>query len=98
LSPKWTASDSSAVNPRRAKLQWLLSWLSALPCLAVRTVPDADDAWTQLQDNDPLKEGDVVYIGDIYYELIGDGGWRVLQPNELTRELYALAANQDQAG
>ena len=56
---------------------------------------DADDVWRQLEAEAPgsarrMHPGDVVYVGDIYLELDGDGGWRPLAPGELTRQLYRL--------
>ncbi len=56
---------------------------------------DADDVWRQLEAEPPdsagrMRPGDVVYVGDIYLELDGDGGWRPLAPGELTRQLYRL--------
>jgi hypothetical protein len=54
-------------------------------------VADADDAWRHFQGQEPLAEGDIVYVGDQYLELIGDGGWRALTPGDRTRELYLLA-------
>jgi len=54
-----------------------------------------DDAWRQLQPHQPLHQGDVVYVEDIYRELIGDGGWKVIPPGGLTRSLYALASDQN---
>jgi hypothetical protein len=56
-----------------------------------------DDAWKQLQPRQSMREGDVIYVGDIYYELISDGGWKVMPPGELTRELYALGLDQNPA-
>lgn len=56
---------------------------------------DADDVWRQLE-GDPdlagrsLKQGDIVYISDVYLELDGDGGWGRILPGELTAELYRL--------
>jgi hypothetical protein len=37
-----------------------------------------------------MRPGDVVYVGDIYLELDGDGGWCALAPGKLTRQLYRL--------
>ena len=54
-------------------------------------VADADEAWRQLQHREPLREGDVVFVGDLYFELDGDGGWRRLEPGNLTRSLYLKA-------
>ena len=55
---------------------------------------EVDDVWRQLQDREgsaaPLAPGDIVHIGDLL-ELDGDGGWRNLPPDDVTRELYALA-------
>jgi hypothetical protein len=56
---------------------------------------DADDAWRQIEA-DPeglgrrLLPGDIVYVGDVYVELNGDGGWLPISPGPLTRRLYAL--------
>ncbi len=56
---------------------------------------DADDIWRQAESGvlagEPLGEGDVVYVGDIYFQLDGDGGWRPVRPSALTRKLYDLA-------
>jgi hypothetical protein len=46
---------------------------------------DADDVWRQLQAEPVelgrrMRQGDVVYVGDVYYELDGDGGWHPLVP------------------
>lgn len=59
---------------------------------------DADEVWRIVQSNPeafggPLREGDIVYIGDVYLRLEGDGAWRALRPSELTRTLYTLAAS-----
>ena len=56
---------------------------------------DVDDVWRQLEAGPPdsvggMRPGDVVYVGDVYFELDGDGGWRPLLPGELTRQLYGL--------
>lgn len=56
---------------------------------------DADDVWRQLEADpfDPARrmgQGDVVYVGDVYYELDGDGGWRPLALGKLTPQLYRL--------
>jgi hypothetical protein len=59
---------------------------------------DPEDAWRQLQ-RDPLPAtrrpaiGDIVYVGDLYWELDGDGAWRALSPGDLTLELYRTALN-----
>lgn len=55
----------------------------------------ADDVWRQLEAEPAgsarrMRPRDVVYVGDIYLELDGDGGWRPLAPGELTRQLYRL--------
>jgi hypothetical protein len=56
---------------------------------------DADDVWRMAESSmvpgSALKEGDVVYIGDLYFELDGDGGWHPIQPGELTRRLYRVS-------
>jgi hypothetical protein len=63
---------------------------------------DPDDVWRQLQ-RDPLPGprkpavGDIVYVGDLYWELDGDGGWRPLKPGAFTQELYRLATEGDRA-
>jgi hypothetical protein len=56
---------------------------------------DADDAWRRVEASpvEPgrrLQAGDVVYVGDVYSELNGDGGWEILSPGTITRELYGL--------
>jgi hypothetical protein len=54
---------------------------------------DADHAWRQIE-NDPelvgrrLAAGDLVYIGDEYLEIDGDGGWHLVGPGEMTTGLY----------
>ncbi len=40
----------------------------------------------------PMRPADIVYVGDIYYELDGDGGWKVVAPGRLTKGLYRLVA------
>lgn len=37
-----------------------------------------------------MREGDVLYIGDVYLALDGDGGWRPLEPGAETSRLYPL--------
>jgi hypothetical protein len=56
---------------------------------------DADAAWRRLQLRPGLAgrsmlPGDVVYVADVYNELNGDGGWRVLVPGAETQRLYQL--------
>lgn len=54
---------------------------------------DADHAWRQIE-NDPelvgrrLTPGDLVYIGDKYLEIDGDGGWHQVRPSEMMKGLY----------
>jgi hypothetical protein len=57
-------------------------------------VVDADEAWRRLQslgEGAALREGDIVYVGDLYFELDGDGGWRSLPSGPLTVRLYESA-------
>ena len=57
-------------------------------------VADADEAWRALQslgEAAALRKGDIVYVGDVYFELDGDGGWRPLPPGPLTIKLYEAA-------
>jgi hypothetical protein len=57
-------------------------------------VVEADEAWRRLQslgEGAALREGDIVYVGDLYFELDGDGGWRSLPPGQLTVRLYESA-------
>jgi hypothetical protein len=35
-----------------------------------------------------MREGDVVFVSDFYFELDGDGGWHHLTPGSVTRALY----------
>lgn len=67
------------------------------------SVDDADQAWRRIEAEPDLagrrlSPGDVVYIGDEYLELNGDGGWRRLAPSELTQGLYRqiLSATENQ--
>ena len=56
---------------------------------------DADEAWRQLQslgEGAALKKGPIVYIGDLYFELDGDGGWRPLPPGSERDRTSALSA------
>ena len=61
---------------------------------------DADDVWRQTQ-RDPsiagrnLRDGDIVFIGDQYLELNGDGGWSLLVPGPITERLYRLAVSEE---
>jgi len=61
---------------------------------------DADEAWIKIE-RDPsgvgrtLRAGDVIFVGDEYLELNGDGGWRRLEPGETTRALYRLIVQSD---
>ena len=60
-------------------------------------VVDADEAWRHLQalgEGAALREGDIVYVGDVYFELDGDGGWRPLPPGPLTISLYESAIRE----
>jgi hypothetical protein len=61
---------------------------------------DADDVWRQLEQNPAiagrsLNAGDVVYIGDTYLELDGDGGWNPIPPGTRTLRLYELALSAE---
>lgn len=56
---------------------------------------DADDVWRQIEAKPEaagrqMVPGDIVYVGDVYFELNGDGGWRRILPGSLTRRLYGL--------
>jgi hypothetical protein len=56
---------------------------------------DADDVWRQVEAEPEgferrLVPGDIVYVGDVYVELNGDGGWLPISPGPLTRRLYGL--------
>lgn len=55
---------------------------------------EPDGVWEALQaravGHQGLAEGDIVYIGDQYFRLNGDGGWDLISPSELTRRLYPL--------
>ena len=59
---------------------------------------DADDAWRRIEAEPEgagrrLRPGDIVYIGDVYVELNGDGGWVPIAPGPLTRRLYGLVGS-----
>jgi hypothetical protein len=56
---------------------------------------DADNVWRQIEAEPDIAgrrmaPGDIVYIGDVYLQLDGDGGWRPVRPGKLTRQLYGL--------
>ena len=62
------------------------------------SVEDADDAWRRLEAfphpaGRHLMPGDIVYVGDLYLELDGDGGWHPLTPGELSQDLYHQILN-----
>jgi hypothetical protein len=40
----------------------------------------------------------VVYLGDIYLALDGDGGWNRLQPGPATEDLYRLIVEAGRSG
>jgi hypothetical protein len=44
-----------------------------------------------------LREGDVVYLGDVYLALDGDGGWRRLESGQATEDLYDLIVREERA-
>ena len=64
---------------------------------------DSDDVWRQTQA-DPgvagrsLREGDVLYLDDVYLALDGDGGWHRLKTGEATKDLYRLIVEAERAG
>ena len=58
-----------------------------------------EDAWKILAgDSKPverrLQPGDVLYVGDLYLQIDGDGGWHVLNPGDLTRSLHRLIGSE----
>jgi hypothetical protein len=61
---------------------------------------NAEEVWRETQ-RDPrlagrsLREGDVVYVGDVYLALDGDGGWRKLELGLLTEELYGVIVREE---
>jgi len=62
------------------------------------SVEDADDAWRRLEAfpqpaGRHLMPGDIVYVGDLYLELDGDGGSHPLTPGELSQDLYHQIVN-----
>ena len=64
---------------------------------------DAEDVWRQTQADASLagrslREGDVVYLADVYLALDGDGGWRRIEPGRATEDLYRLIAEAERAG
>jgi hypothetical protein len=63
---------------------------------------DPDDVWRQAQGDRGLagrnlREGDVVYLGDVYLALDGDGGWNSLEPGDATKDLYRLIVEAERA-
>jgi hypothetical protein len=56
--------------------------------------------WRQLEQNPSpagraLSTGDIVYIGDQFLELNGDGGWAHIVPGPMTERLYRMAVSEE---